>query len=56
LRKSDDDSEASGDVQYYEESIGNIVDRKEIQSKTKEAARHWKRFPVQEIKESTWYL
>ncbi|KAL3758786.1 hypothetical protein ACHAWU_006428 [Discostella pseudostelligera] len=56
LRKSDDDSEASVDVQDYEESIGSIVDRKEIQLKMKEAARHWKRFPVQEIRESTWYL
>ena len=33
-----------------------FVDRKEIQSKKKETAQHWKRFPVQEIKESTWYL
>ena len=36
--------------------VGIVVERKEIQSKMKAAAQHWKRFPVREIKESTWYL
>lgn len=33
-----------------------IVDRKEIIEKRKEAKRHWKRFPGEEIKRTTWYL
>lgn len=35
---------------------GPTVDRQEIASKLRAARKHWKRFPVQEIKESTWYL
>lgn len=38
------------------EHASNIVQRKEIQAKMKLAKKHWKRFPVDEIKESTWYL
>lgn len=33
-----------------------IVDRKEIMAKMRAAKKHWRRFPVDEIKESTWYL
>ena len=33
-----------------------LVDRKEIRSKMKAARKHWKSFPVEEIKQSTWYL
>jgi hypothetical protein len=34
----------------------SIIDRKEIVSKMKAAKKHWKSFPVEEIKQSTWYL
>ena len=34
----------------------DVVAREEIIAKKKAAKKHWKRFPVQEIKESTWYL
>ena len=33
-----------------------IVEREEIVSKMRAAKKHWKRFPVNDIKESTWYL
>lgn len=33
-----------------------IVEREEILAKRKEAKKHWKRFPGEEIKRSTWYL
>ncbi|KAL3778347.1 hypothetical protein HJC23_013807 [Cyclotella cryptica] len=33
-----------------------IVHREEIVAKMKAAKKHWKRFPVEEIKHSTWYL
>lgn len=33
-----------------------IVHREEILSKMRAAKKHWKRFPVEEIKQSTWYL
>lgn len=33
-----------------------IVQREEIEQKRREAKRHWKRFPVHEIKTTTWYL
>lgn len=33
-----------------------IVAREEIVEKMKAAKRHWKRFPINEIKESSWYL
>lgn len=56
VMKSDDESETSIGVKDCDEDVVGIVDRKEIQSKMKAAAQHWKRFPVQEIKESTWYL
>jgi len=38
------------------EEVSSLVEREEIVSKMKAAKKHWKRFPVQEIKESTWYL
>lgn len=56
VEKSEDESQDGFDVRDCEDVVGIVVDRKEIQSKMKAAARHWKRFPVQEIKESTWYL
>ena len=34
----------------------DIIAREEITAKMKTAKNHWKRFPSQEIKESTWYL
>ncbi|KAL9190268.1 hypothetical protein ACHAXT_007479 [Thalassiosira profunda] len=46
---------AAGDEdQKKDESI--VVDRREIATKVKAARRHWKRFPVREIRETTWYL
>ncbi|KAL3794749.1 hypothetical protein HJC23_012759 [Cyclotella cryptica] len=33
-----------------------IVYREEIVAKMKAAKKHWKRFPVEDIKQSTWYL
>ncbi len=33
-----------------------IILREEIKTKMTLAKRHWKRFPVDEIKQSTWYL
>ena len=33
-----------------------IVDRKEIKAKMKAAKRHWDSFPIDDIKQSTWYL
>ena len=42
------------DVKQDEEST--IVQRQEIVSKMKAAKKHWKRFPIQEIKTLTWYL
>jgi len=33
-----------------------IVGRKEIQAKRREAKRHWRRFPGEEIKQTSWYL
>lgn len=33
-----------------------IVDSQDIRSKIKEVRRHWESFPVDEIKQSTWYL
>jgi Fe-S-cluster containining protein len=33
-----------------------MVEREEIQAKRKKAKRHWRRFPGEDIKMSTWYL
>jgi Fe-S-cluster containining protein len=33
-----------------------IVQREEILAKRKKAKKHWRRFPGEEIKQSTWYL
>ena len=33
-----------------------IIDRQEIQAKRREAKKHWKRFPGEDIKYSSWYL
>ena len=34
----------------------SVVSMQEIELKKKAAKKHWKRFPVDEIKETTWYL
>ena len=39
-----------------EDEQTTIVERDEIKSKMRAAKKQWKRFPVQEIKESIWYL
>jgi len=44
------------DMSEDEQEESSIVEREEIVSKMKAAKKHWKRFPVREIKESTWYL
>lgn len=38
------------------EHESTIVRREEITAKMKLAKRHWRKFPVDEIKQSTWYL
>lgn len=49
-------------LQSTEERMGTsaeevpLVNRKEIRSKMKAARIHWNSFPVEEIKQSTWYL
>mmetsp|Transcript_34496 Transcript_34496/g.83482 ORF Transcript_34496/g.83482 Transcript_34496/m.83482 type:complete len:261 (-) Transcript_34496:99-881(-) len=44
-------------VDLLDEGVeSSIVARQEIISKMRAAKKHWKRFPVKEIKESTWYL
>ena len=48
----DDEKSASAD----DKNVESVIQRQEIVSKMKAAKKHWKRFPVQEIKESTWYL
>jgi len=44
----------NADVKQDEEST--IVQREEIISKMKAAKKHWKRFPIQDIKDKQWYL
>jgi len=44
----------NADVKQDEDST--IVQRHEIISKMKAAKKHWKRFPIQEIKDKQWYL
>ena len=39
-----------------DEHESTIIQREEIRAKMKSAKRHWKRFPADEIKQSTWYL
>jgi Fe-S-cluster containining protein len=34
----------------------NIIAKEEIELKKKAAKKHWKRFPVDEIKQTTWFL
>ena len=48
--KTNDTSDSDG------EDDSTTVQREEIRAKMKAAKRHWKRFPVDEIKHSTWYL
>mmetsp|Transcript_29994 Transcript_29994/g.62141 ORF Transcript_29994/g.62141 Transcript_29994/m.62141 type:complete len:308 (-) Transcript_29994:50-973(-) len=50
-----DNGEYDIDSQMTQEQV-EIVAREEIVEKMKEAKRHWKRFPIKEIKESSWYL
>ena len=59
IRRHDGDPsmDAGTDDDYYILSeASSIVPRQEILTKMKAAKNHWKRFPVQEIKENTWYL
>jgi len=42
------------DVKQDEKST--TVQRQEIVSKMKAAKKHWKRFPIQEVKDTTWFL
>lgn len=49
-----EDTQSSNDKTQMEDV--SIVTRKEIVSKMKAAKKHWKSFPVEEIKQSTWYL
>ena len=44
----------STEVKQDEDST--IVQRQEIVSKMKAAKKHWKRFPIQEVKDTTWFL
>ncbi|KAL7552282.1 hypothetical protein ACHAWF_015515 [Thalassiosira exigua] len=55
---SSDNENAKADVESPEDGVleSTIVERDEIVLKMRAARKHWKRFPVQEIKESTWYL
>lgn len=39
-----------------ESHMNVIVSKKEIDEKRKMAKRHWRRFPIDEIKRSTWFL
>mmetsp|Transcript_249 Transcript_249/g.546 ORF Transcript_249/g.546 Transcript_249/m.546 type:complete len:257 (-) Transcript_249:285-1055(-) len=58
-RLDDENNEIDGSMDGILEGgqeDSNIVERQEIVSKMKAAKKHWKRFPVREIKESTWYL
>ena len=43
-------------IDVKQDAESTIVQREEIVSKMKAAKKHWKRFPIQEIKFSTWYL
>lgn len=43
-------------LQHEQDKKRNIVHRKEIREKMKKAKKHWKRFPIEEIKMTTWYL
>ena len=44
------------DQMMKEQEDAVIVAREEIIAKCKEAKRHWKRFPGEEIKRTSWYL
>ena len=44
------------DKLYSEQQDIVIVQRQEIQEKRRQARKIWKRFPVDDIKRSTWYL
>ncbi|KAL7529882.1 hypothetical protein ACHAXR_003206 [Thalassiosira sp. AJA248-18] len=52
----DKNIDSAGSLLDLDDEEVSIVERQEIVSKMKAAKKHWKRFPVQEIKESTWYL
>ncbi len=50
-----DDRDDKNSLDPMQEQV-EIVAREEIMAKMKAAKRHWKRFPIQEIKESSWFL
>lgn len=54
LKRRDLDTMIQKEEEKEKEVI--IVQREEIEQKRREAKRHWKRFPVHEIKTTTWYL
>jgi uncharacterized protein len=43
-------------LQQVESQTEGIVTKQEIDEKRKLAKKHWQRFPIEEIKQSTWYL
>lgn len=43
-------------LQQVESQSEVIVTKQEINDKRKLAKKHWQRFPIEEIKQSTWYL
>ena len=49
-------ADTTSDSKETTEADTVIVSRDEIISKMKAAKKHWKSFPVEEIKTSTWYL
>jgi Fe-S-cluster containining protein len=54
LQSSDGEQSLNDDESKKEEIL--VIDRREISSKMKAAKRHWDSFPIEEIKQSTWYL
>eukprot|EP00956_Cyclotella_meneghiniana_P032325 scaffold88288_cov62-Cyclotella_meneghiniana.AAC.2 len=52
----DNNDEIMQTIQNQEEMASTVVDGQDIQSKIKAVRRHWKRFPVEEIKQTTWHL
>ena len=43
-------------IDVKQDAEATVVQRQEIVSKMKAAKKHWKRFPIQEVKDTTWYL
>ena len=53
---NDNNDETMQTMQNQEKMASTVVDGQDIQSKIKAVRRHWKTFPVDEIKQTTWYL